>query len=590
MYISGVSIYMGPTWLPYYFCSLSICIYRVSQYTRDPCDCPIISAHSVYVCMGCLNIHGTHVTAQLFLPTQYMYISGVLIYMGHMWLPNYFCSLSICIYRVSQYTRDPCDCPIISAHSVYVYIRCFNIHGTHVTAQLFLLTLYMYISGVSIYTGPMWLPSYSCSLSICIFQVSQYTWDTCDCPVIPAHSVYVYFRCLNIHGTHVTAQLFLLTQYMYISGVSIYTGPMWLPSYSCSLSICIFQVSQYTRDTCDCPVIPAHSVYVYFRCLNIHGTHVTAQLFLLTQYMYIFSGVSIYTGHMWLPSYSCSLSICIFQVSQYTWDTCDCPVIPAHSVYVYFRCLNIHGTHVTAQLFLLTQYMYISGVSIYTGPMWLPQLFLLTQYMYISGCLNIHGTHVTAQLFLLTQYMYISGVSIYTGHMWLPSYSCSLSICIFQVSQYTRDTCDCPVIPAHSVYVYFRCLNIHGTHVTAQLFLLTQYMYISGVSIYTGTHVTAQLFLLTQYMYISGVSIYTGHMWLPSYSCSLSICIYQVSQYTRDPCDCPVMPAHSVYVYFRCLSIHGIHVTAQLFLLTLYMYISGVSIYIGHMWMLITLL
>ena len=42
-----------------------------------------------------------------------------------------------------------------------------------------------------------------------------------------------------------------------------------------------------------------------------------------------------------------------------------------------------HGTHVTALLFLLTQYM----------------------YRYI-GCLNIHGTHVTALSFLLTQYMY----------------------------------------------------------------------------------------------------------------------------------------------------------------------------------------
>ena len=50
--------------------------YRVSQYTWDPWDCPIISAHSVYV---------------------------------------YIC-------RMSQYTRDPWDCLIISAHSLYVYI------------------------------------------------------------------------------------------------------------------------------------------------------------------------------------------------------------------------------------------------------------------------------------------------------------------------------------------------------------------------------------------------------------------------------------------------------------------------------------
>ena len=39
-FFKGVSIYIGPRWLPYYFCSLTICIY-----TR------------------CLNIHGTHMAA-----------------------------------------------------------------------------------------------------------------------------------------------------------------------------------------------------------------------------------------------------------------------------------------------------------------------------------------------------------------------------------------------------------------------------------------------------------------------------------------------------------------------------------------------
>ena len=72
------------------------------------------------------------------------------------------------------------------------------------------------------------------------------------------------------------------------------------------------------------------------------------------------------------------------------------------------QCLKMHGTHVTALLFLLIQYMY--------------------KY---KGCHNIHGTHVTALLFLLTQNM----------------------------------------------YKYIGCLNIHGTQVTAQLFLLPQNMY-----------------------------------------------------------------------------------------------------------------
>ena len=55
--------------MPVYFGPLSICIFT-----------------------GCLNIHEPHMTALLFLPTQYMYV-----------------------YKVSQYTWDPCNCPITSA-------------------------------------------------------------------------------------------------------------------------------------------------------------------------------------------------------------------------------------------------------------------------------------------------------------------------------------------------------------------------------------------------------------------------------------------------------------------------------------------
>ena len=123
---------MGPIWLPNYFCPLYI--YRASQYTRDPCDCPIISVHYIYT--GRLNIHGTHVTALLYLPTQYMHI-----------------------YRASQYTWDPCDCPIISAHCIYT--GRLNIHRTHVTTLLFLPTHYMHI-----------------------YRASQYTWDPYVCPII----------------------------------------------------------------------------------------------------------------------------------------------------------------------------------------------------------------------------------------------------------------------------------------------------------------------------------------------------------------------------------------------------------------------
>ena len=126
-------------------------LYRVSQYTWDPWDYPIISAHSVYVYIYavCLNIHGTHGTALLFLFTQYMYIyiymQGVSIYMEPMGLPHYFCSLSICVYMQSVSTNlGNWDCPIISAHSV-----C---------------------------------------------KVSQYTWDPLDCLIISAHSVYVYMQ------------------------------------------------------------------------------------------------------------------------------------------------------------------------------------------------------------------------------------------------------------------------------------------------------------------------------------------------------------------------------------------------------------
>ena len=75
----------------------------------------------------------------------------------------------------------------------------------------------------------------------------------------------------------------------------------------------LFQLTQY--------------MYIYVWCLNIHETHVTAPLFQLTQYMYI------------------------YKVSQYTWDPCDCTIISALSICIYIRCLNIHGTHVTATNF-----------------------------------------------------------------------------------------------------------------------------------------------------------------------------------------------------------------------------------------------
>ena len=53
---------------------------------------------------------------------------------------------------MSQETWDPCDCPLISAHSQYVYIH----------------------------------------------RVSQETWDACDCPIISAHSQYVYIQGVSV--------------------------------------------------------------------------------------------------------------------------------------------------------------------------------------------------------------------------------------------------------------------------------------------------------------------------------------------------------------------------------------------------------
>ena len=128
-------------------------LYMVSQYTWGPYDCPIISAHCIYT--GRLNIHRTHLTALLFLPT--------------------------------------------------VYIQGVNMLGTHMTAILFLPTVY--IQGVSIYMGPIWLPYYFCPLYI--YRVSQHTWDPFDCPIISVH--YIYTGSLNMHGSHMTAQLFLPT-------------------------------------------------------------------------------------------------------------------------------------------------------------------------------------------------------------------------------------------------------------------------------------------------------------------------------------------------------------------------------------------
>ena len=180
--------------------------------------------------------------------------------MGPMWLPYNFCPLYI--YRVSQYAWDPFDCPIISAHCIYT--GCLNMHGTHLTAPSFLPTVY--IPGVSICMGPIWLPHHFCPLYI--YRVSQYTWDLFDCPIISARCIYT--GCLNIHGTHLTAPSFLPT--VYIPGVSIYMGPIWLPHHFCPLYI--YRVSQYTWDLFDCPIISAHCIYT--GCLNMHGTHLTA--------------------------------------------------------------------------------------------------------------------------------------------------------------------------------------------------------------------------------------------------------------------------------------------------------------------------
>ena len=225
--------------------------------------------------------------------------------MGPMWLSYYFCPFNICIHTGwSQYTWDLCDCPIISAHLIFVYIQgvsiymgpmwlsyyfcpfifvytgCLNIHGTYVTVLLFLPIQYLYT-----------------------YRVSQYTWDLCDCPIISAHSIFVY-----------------------IQGVSIYMGPLWMSYYFCPFNICI-----------------------HTGCLNIHRTHVNVLLFLPIQYLYT------------------------YRVSQYTWDLCDCPIISAHSIFVY-----------------------IQGVSIYMGPMWLSYYFCPFNTSIHTGCLNIHGTYVTA--------------------------------------------------------------------------------------------------------------------------------------------------------------------------------------------------
>ena len=76
-YVRHLYLFTNRMWLPYYFCS-----------------------HRIYV--GSINIQGTYVAALLFLITQYMYTY-------------------ICVCNESQYTWDPCDYPIFSAHSVYIY-------------------------------------------------------------------------------------------------------------------------------------------------------------------------------------------------------------------------------------------------------------------------------------------------------------------------------------------------------------------------------------------------------------------------------------------------------------------------------------
>ena len=77
----------------------------------------------------------------------------------------------------------------------------------------------------------MGLPYYFCPLYI--YRMSQYRWDSWDCPIISAH--YIYTECLNIDGTHGTALSFLPTIYIY-------------------------RMSQYRWDSCDCSIISAHVV------------------------------------------------------------------------------------------------------------------------------------------------------------------------------------------------------------------------------------------------------------------------------------------------------------------------------------------
>ena len=64
-------------------------------------------------------------------------------------------------------------------------------------------------------------------------------------------------------------------------------------------------------------------------------------------------------------------------------------------MHIYAGYLNIHGTHGTTLLYLLTQYMYIyAGCLNIHGTHGTAQLFLLDECMHIyAGCLNIHGTH-----------------------------------------------------------------------------------------------------------------------------------------------------------------------------------------------------
>ena len=114
----------------------------------------------------------------------------------------------------------------------------------------------------------------------------------------------------------------------------------------------IYRVSQYIWDSCDCPIISAHLVYVY---------------------------------------------ICM--MSQYSWDLCNCQYRVGQYIYMtnsYIGCLNILGTHVTANIGCLNIHgIYVAAIIGCLNKHW-------TYVTANIGCLNIHGNHVTANIGCLT--------------------------------------------------------------------------------------------------------------------------------------------------------------------------------------------